>query len=317
MTKIELITRVGDILDHYTTRVEGNVHYGRYPQIAMYKDIIRLFPGNYTQSRIGWLIPVGIPYVTKKRPNSGERERDEDKRRVINIAYQFGEKLYVHDWYYLDFLGGNVKNKFLYSPLVDKVIQLSKGGWEAAEQLDYDKFVWQLALKAPAGTFQTITNIDFEMTMDIDVEMLNKIGWVVNQVAGRNAFYGIIETGTVKTGKSKKNPKYKWYNKYLCTLDVTGGSGLEIIGILKYGNSFHPHINGSGNLCRNDYGRTIQDRIDKGMITEFFVLMADFLENYNDGSPYFHLPVASRNVASGGRLDSKSKYLMSKIAFNE
>jgi hypothetical protein len=318
MSKMQMVRRVCSILDFYTNDKIGNVSYGNYPMVAIEGKKIRLF--NLSRNRVcrlGWLIPIGVPYVVKKRRLDEVDDEGERRRQVVNIAYQFGEKLYVHDMYYQANLGGPDKKK-LYSPAVDKVIQLTKGGWEIDEQEDYSKFIWQYALKTTIGDFRKVANINFEMAMSIDTEMLAKIGWTVNQVLGRNAFYGIVTTGTKPVGRSKKNLKYKWYNKYLCALDITGGNGLEVWGYEECNNMQHPHIGERGQLCRGDFAREIQERIDKGLITEFFVLMLDFLEHYNPDSPLLRIPV-SRNDAdeSRGRYKSTSKYLKSKIVFGE
>jgi hypothetical protein len=314
MSKMRMVRQVGNILDNFTTKIEGNIYFGDYPMLALEGNKIRLFkmPAN-KKCRLGWLIPIGVPYVIKK---SGR----EDLRKItsaINVAYQFGEKLYVHSDYYHANLAGS-RDKKLYSPVVDKIIQLTKAGWEAAEQEDYNKFMWQYALKSTVGDFREVAKIDFDMAMSIDTEMLAKVGWTINQVLGRNAFYGIVTAGTKPVSRAKKKKTFRWYNKYLCAIDITGGNGLEVWGYQQYNSNQHPHIGSSGGLCRGSFGREIQDRLDKGLITEFFVMMLDFFEHYNSSSPFFKLPIPAGDAdETRGRLVTMSEYLKSKIAFGE
>jgi hypothetical protein len=309
MSKLHVIRQIGSILDKFTERRENNISYGKYPAIVVFGDKIRLFNLNGRLTRLGWLMPIGIPYVIKKTMADGS-----GRNNMINIAYQFGERVYVN----LDYFSHlkHEDEKILYSPTVDKVIQLSKGGWNAIEQADYNKFMWQYVLKTNVGNFRKVSNIEFDMAMSIDAEMLTKIGWTVNQVLGRNAFYGIITTGTKQANRSKKNPTYRWYSKYLVVLDITGGNGLEVWSYLEYKGNQHPHINAHGQLCRGSFANDIQSRIDKGLITEFFVLMADFLEHYSNKHPFFHLPLDA-SVIDSGRLTSTSKFILDKVVLGE
>jgi len=306
MQKLELIRRVSAILEKFTDKQDGNVYYGNYPIIAAFDGHIKIYndDGEGERGFHLWFLPVGVPYIYNESgvtPSGG-----------VHVAHMLGDRLYVHTRIFHNFMSSKTE-AVLSSPIVDKMIEITRGGWRDAEKQDYQDFIFNFAFRSTTSVFRETTGINFEAISDIDVEILYKDGWIVNQVIGRNAFYGIRDCGVRIPDITEDNEIY-WFNKYLVYLDVTGGSGVNVYGYVSYSRYPHPHVNAGGALCTNEFEAPLYDRINKGEITFFFLLMTDFLQNYNTRSPYFSLPLTERRK---GNVNGDYNYIINKIATSE
>jgi hypothetical protein len=298
MENAEVLRRIITILDRYTTRVEDNVRYGDYPFISQYNGHIRLFIFDDVEqtrrSLTGWLLPVGIPFLMSyigRRPTS-----EESVNRARVIAYYLGNALYVHETMFNEFIDSKEK-KVLFNSEQENYVSVVPGGWNTEEQHGFSKYLWQFVVKSMSGDFREVMNINFESILHVNTDILFRDGWVVSKIAGRNVFYGIVDCPveqynvTVDVGE-----KYIWYNKYLTILDITGGNGIQTFGRVAYGECYHPHVSGEGNLCRGNATRMIQDKLNNGLLTEFFIFMKDFLSHYYHENPFFKLPISQNNT---------------------
>lgn len=307
MIKGEALRRIVYILDRYVTSNIGNVNYGNFPFITYYNGHMRLFNmKDATKSLLGWLIPVGIPLMISFGETS--KSLTNKRNRVSVIGYVIGNKIYVHNEMFKTYVL-DTDEKMLFTPTSTKSVLLVQGGWSTREQVLYSKFLWQFAIGANISVFKEVTQVDFDTPIYIDRDVLFREGWVVNTIAGRNVFYGIITCGLDENlGYDVPDRKYLWYNKYLTVMDITGGGGLQTFGINSYNDYVHPHIMNDGGLCTANAARMIQDRVNSGQMTEFFILMKDFLCGYNDENPFFHVAIEGRERNILG-----SKYLRSKV----
>ena len=311
MENAEVLRRIITILDRYTTKIENNIRFGKYPYIAEYNGHIRMLElreNGAIQSLTGWLLPVGIPFMVKHNETHDDSVEGQDRGRVV--GYYLGNAFYMHEEIFNKYVADSEKKVF-FVPTIDDFVYLTPGGWSVEEQKSFSKYLWQMATKTLSGDFREVADIKFEARLDINRDVLFRDGWVANRVAGRNIFYGIVTCPVdihrmdVDTGD-----KYLWYNKYITILDVTGGNGIQTFGMVTYQDNFHPHVSGSGGLCKGNAVRMIQDKLNSGLLTEFFIFMKDFLSSYSDENPFSHLPV------SLGETDSPirgSKYIISKI----
>jgi len=305
MQKLELIRRVSAILEKFTDEQDGNVYYGNYPIIASFDGHIKLYidDGEGERDFNLWFVPVGVPYIYNEggvTPSGG-----------VHVAYMLGDRLYVHSRIFRRFVTS--KAQVLSSPIVDKMIEITRGGWRNTEKQDYQDFLFNFALRSTTSVFRETTGINFEAVSDVDIDVLYKDGWIVNQVIGRNAFYGIRDCGVQIPNITEDDDIY-WFNKYLVYLDVTGGAGVNVYGYVDFNRHPHPHVNTNGGLCTNEFEAPLFDRINKGEITFFFLLMTDFLQGYNSRSPYFSLPLSERRKET---VNGNYKYIVSKIATSE
>jgi hypothetical protein len=309
MENIEVLRRIISILDRYTTRVENNIRFGVYPFIAEYNGNIRMMNMSKNEAALslcGWLLPVGIPVMM--RYGSSLDSSTVDRGRVV--GYYLGNGLYIHEEIFERFVN-DYSDKEFFVPNIDDFIHLTPGGWSVEEQKGFNKYLWQLSTKSLSGDFREIADINFEARMDINRDVLFRDGWVSNRIAGRNIFYGIVTCPVdmhrmdIDTGD-----KYLWYNKYITILDVTGGNGIQTFGNATYSGNYHPHVSNNGSLCRGNAVRIIQDKLNSGMLTEFFIFMKDFLSSYSDENPFVHLPVHKGGTESP---ISGSKYIINKI----
>ncbi|GAG36794.1 unnamed protein product, partial [marine sediment metagenome] len=247
------------------TKQEGNVYYGDYPIIAAFNGHIKIYNDDGERERDFnlWFLPVGVPYIYNESgvtPSGG-----------VHVAHMLGDRLYVHSRIFHRFISSKTQ-VVLSSPIVDKTIEITRGGWLDTEKQDYQDFIFNFALRSTTSVFRETTGINFEAVSDVDVDVLYNDGWIVNQVIGRNAFYGIRDCGVQIPNITEDNEIY-WFNKYLVYLDVTGGSGVNVYGYIDFNRYPHPHVNNSGNLCTNEFEAPLFDRINKGEITFFFLLM--------------------------------------------
>jgi len=291
----EVLRKVISILDTYTTKVENNVRFGSYPFIAYYEGNMRIFKmmGDRALSSLtGWLLPVGIPFMAKHLQKEDEEE-EADADRVRVIGYYLGNALYIHENIYGAYVGG-AEDKVFFTPEIEDVIHLAPGGWGIEEQKNFTKYLWQMATKSMSGDFREIADINFEASLNIKRDVLFRDGWVTNRVAGRNIFYGIMECPIEQYDiEVDTEGKHFWYNKYLTILDVTGGNGIQTFGIVAYEGNYHPHVSGEGGLCKGNATKMIQDRLNAGLLTEFFIFMKDFLSHYYSDNPFVKMPVHS------------------------
>jgi hypothetical protein len=96
---------------------------------------------------------------------------------------------------------------------------------------------------------------------------------------------------------------------------VTGGNGIQTFGIVTYQGNYHPHVSSGGSLCRGNATRMIQDKLNGGLLTEFFIFMKDFLGHYHHENPFVSMP-----VRVGGSGDSPligCKHIIDKIYHSE
>ena len=319
MENIEVLRRIITVLDRHTTKIENNVRFGKYPFIAEYEGNIRIFEmmgEEALTSLTGWLLPVGIPFMVKY---TGNRHDEEDGTttqvdRVRVMGYYLGNALYIHDEIYNRYVVSdeNAEEKIFFTPVLEDFVHITPGGWSAEEQHNFSKYLWQFATKSMSGDFREVADINFEAAMDIKRDILFKDGWVTNKVAGRNIFYGITECPVEQHNVSDDIPdgQYLWYNRYLTILDVTGGNGIQTFGMATYQGNYHPHVSGGGGLCRGNAQRTIQNKLNVGQLTEFFIFMKDFLSHYHSENPFCNLPVY---MESGGTPIKGSKHIIGKI----
>lgn len=311
MENIEVLRKIISILDQYTTKIENNVRFGTYPFIAEYNGNIRMLNMNKDEAIIsltGWLLPVGIPFMVKHGEEFDDNSNDKDRGRVV--GYYLGNALYMHEDIFNRYVQDNKKKGF-FVPNIDDYIHLAPGGWTFEEQKSFSKYLWQLSTKTMSGDFREIADINFEARMDINQAVLFRDGWVANRIAGRNIFYGIVTCPVdIHRMDIDTGDKYLWYNKYITILDVTGGNGIQTFGAANYQGNYHPHVSGNGSLCRGNAVRMIQDKLNAGLLTEFFIFMKDFLCSYSDENPFHRLPIQMAAMESPIK---GSKYIISKI----
>jgi len=292
MENIEVLRRVITVLDRYTTKIENNVRFGKYPFIAEYEGHMRIFEmmgEEALNSLTGWLLPVGIPFMVK---HSAMDEHDNPVDRVRVMGYFLGNAVYIHDEIFSRYVKDDTE-KIFFTPTIEDFVHLVPGGWNTEEQNNFSKYLWQMATTMMSGDFREVADINFEAAMDIKRDVLFRDGWVTNRVAGRNIFYGIMTCPVERYQIDVDVPKgeYLWYNRYLTILDVTGGNGIQTFGMVTYQGNYHPHVSGGGGLCRGNATRMIQDKLNGGQLTEFFIFMKDFLGHYHHENPFVNLPV--------------------------
>lgn len=294
MGDLQTIRSLCTILDKYVNRVNGNIHFGDYPIVGSYNSDFLQFSQNRLHNE--WYLPFGIPFIYHQG-----RRRNEPSR---HIAYLIGERLYVHNKMFREYVGDVTRTKF-YNPQVDAVIELAKGGWSLLEKKKYEDLLWKMALKTTSPEFHRLFGFDFDVVTAVDGDILWKDGWLVNRIFGDNAFYGITECGV----KDDDLGGYKWYNKYFVKLNISGGGGIKTFGELHYHNGPHPHVNEVGDLCRGGFEKPLQGHIYKGEITQFFVLMKQFLTHYYRRDAYYTVPLQDSEVENLNVIDGDEELL--------
>lgn len=298
MEGLKDIVKLRNILMRSTTESKGKIHFGMYPHVAQIGKQMKIM--RWTEHVRNWFLPFGIPLVQDTNDNEGIRRK--------YIGYAIGEDLFVHKSLYDRYLK-HITAEILYTPITDYSASLARGGWLKDDKDQYENLLWRLAIRNSGHDFQKISQIHFEAKANIDRDLLQRDGWVVNRVLGSNAFYGIWTGPTKEQGGNR----VIWYNQYLVILDLTEGTGVRVEGSMRFGRNPHPHVNGNMRLCEGGYTQLIHNHMNRGEITEFFMQMKNFLRQYNPGSPFFPLPISrgdSNTLRGHG-----SKFFKTKMYF--
>lgn len=284
MSELKDIIRLKSILKKYTSETkDGRIHFGLYPHVGHTGKRMVQMP--YQDTLRNWFLPFGVPYTTMSGDNMGLKRK--------YIAYGIGNELFIHKAMYDKFIG-NQTAQILSTPVIDSGTSLMRAGWQDEENKIYQSLLWRLSIRTSGQDFQQISRIDFDNKLNLDKAVLERDGWLANRILGSNAFYGIY-TGPTKI---QNDTKIYWYNKYIVLVDVNGGTGLMIDGMMKRERNPHPHVHPDLKLCFGGYERMMMDHINKGEMTNFFLLTKHFLGQYNPQSPTFRLPLEKSQKAT-------------------
>lgn len=304
MSVLQQIIRLKSLLKSYITETkEGNIHFGNFPHVGHIDNKLSMMP--YQESMRNWFLPMGIPFT----------KQTEDRHSLSKkyIAYGIGDELFIHKDLYSRFLGGRgsgMGERTLEVPLTESSTTLERKGWLLPEKELYENLLWRLAIRTSGQDFQKMARVDFDTKLSLDKAFLLKDGWTVNRVIGSNAYYGMIRAKAKADGRRG----IMWYNKYLVLADLTGGSGINIDGMMKFDRMPHPHTYSGLNLCIGGYGEPMNRHLNKGEITEFFIVMKRFLTHYNNDSPTFRCPIGR---GSTSHLSGKGiKFFTSAMTFS-
>jgi len=297
MTKLQDLRTVIGMLEPYISNKKGNINFGDFPIVAGKDGKFDSF--NYRDRFAVWGLPIGIPYVVNV---SG----DMNKPNIKVAAYMINDRLFVHTGIFKAHRLDTWLTR-LYNPIRGDVLELCKAGWVEKERTSYEQFLWNYCMEVGSADFYQVSGIRFDAKADIDYDILMSDGWYVNRIPGMSAYYGIITCGINK----QADDKYDWYNKYFANVELTSGNGVKVYGDMANGHLDHPHID-NGYLCEQDYAKFMSQHLNKGEMTQFFVLLGQFLRSYSTGSPYFHLPLPHGTNFSGNNVT----YYTSKMRFN-
>ncbi len=284
MEGIKQIIKLRNILMRNVERSEGNVHIGMFPHVGHVGK--KMVMTKWTEPLRNWFLPFGVPFVVDTRDGVGLNRK--------YIGYALGDDLFVHKWLFNKYLSNDMQSEILYTPFTDYSASLARKGWLKEDKEGYEQLVWRLAMKDTGPNFQKITQLNFESKANMDKDLLRREGWVVNRVLGSNAFYGMYTGPTRIPG----NNRILWYNKYLVLLDLMEGAGILVDASMRFGSGPHPHINRSMRMCEGGFSTGLHQHMQRGEITEFFMLMKNFLRQYNPDSPIFPVPITRGNVDS-------------------
>jgi len=279
MSGLKDIIKLKGILKNkkYTTETkDGRIHFGNYPHVGQIGNRMSIMP--YQDTLRNWFLPFGVPFTTMSGDGMGIKRK--------YIAYGIGDELFIHKALYDKFVG-RMGASILSIPVTESSTSIARSGWLEEETEKYKSLLWRMSIKTSGPDFQRISRVDFDTKLNIDRDLLARDGWVVNRVLGSNAFYGMCIMKTRVQGQDRVS----WYNKYIVLVDLNSGTGLMIDGLMKYDRNPHPHVHPDLRLCFGGYERPLYGHINKGEMTDFFLLMKNFLGQFNPDSPTFRLPI--------------------------
>lgn len=288
----KVVRRVTSLLDKNVDFVDNNVFYGDYPHILYYNGKLIQFDENYEAQRSNitydWACPIGIPIGVNL--TFGVRG---DKKIVAYIGYIIGEKVYIHKTRYNHFGSNEVT-----IPTENRIVDVTPTGW-TGDLASLSSFVLKSSFLGNPKFLRTMFSVQLTSSCMADMDALNRDGWIVNQLYGRQAFIGI------RTAKVYRNGDILWSNRYLA--NVCKDRGITVTGMLFKDYMSHPHVDGNFKLCTNEWEGAFMTRIQSGDYTAVFYLLTDFLNSYSSQSPYFDLPIVELDRLEG------SKYFKSHI----